>query len=68
MDAKRQGDENNNSSIVAERMKLLANSSFGYQIMDSSLRTVTKYLNDRKMHVAVNRKLFKKLKDVSNAL
>ena len=30
MDARRQGDENPNSSVVAEAMKLLANSSYGY--------------------------------------
>ena len=34
--AGRQGDENPNSSVVAETMKLLANSSHGYQIMDRS--------------------------------
>ena len=34
VDARRQGDENANSSVVAETMKLLANSSYGYQIMD----------------------------------
>ena len=36
VDARRQGDENSNSSVVAETMKLLANSSYGYQIMDRS--------------------------------
>ena len=46
VDARRQGDENPNSSVVAETMKLLANSSYGYHIMDRSRNTVTKYLND----------------------
>ena len=46
VNARRQGDENPNSSVVAEIMKLLANSSYGYQIMDRSRHTVTKYLND----------------------
>ena len=36
VDARRQGDENRNSSVVAETMKLLANNSYGYQIMDRS--------------------------------
>ena len=36
VDARRQGDEYPNSSVVAETMKLLANSSYGYQIMDRS--------------------------------
>ena len=36
VDARRQGDENPNSNIVAKTMKLLANSSYGYQVMDRS--------------------------------
>ena len=36
VNARRQGDENPNSSVMAETMKLLANSSYGYQIMDRS--------------------------------
>ena len=42
VDARRQGDGNQKSSVVAETMKLLANSSYGYQIMDRSRHTVTK--------------------------
>ena len=48
VDARRKGDENPHSSVVAETMKLLANSSNGYQIMDRGRHTVTKYLNDEK--------------------
>ena len=48
VDAWRKGDENPHSSAVAETMKLLANSSYGYQIMDRIRHTVTKYLNDEK--------------------
>ena len=54
VDARRQRDENPNSSVVAETMKLLANSSYGYQIMDRSRHSVTKYLNDEKTHSAIN--------------
>ena len=61
VDARREGDENPNSSIVAETMKLLVNSSYGYQIMDRSRHTVTKYLNDEKTYGAINTKLFKRL-------
>ena len=43
---RRKGDENSKSSVVAETMKLVANSSYGYQKMDRSLHTVTKYLSD----------------------
>ena len=42
------GDENPYSSVVAETMKLLADSSYGYQITDRSRLTVTKYLTDKK--------------------
>ena len=49
-------------------MKLLANSSYGYQIMDRSRHSVTKYLTDEKTHAANKSKLFKKLYLVSNSL
>ena len=39
VDARRVGDENLESSVVAETMKLLGNSSYGYQIMDRSRHT-----------------------------
>ena len=59
--ARREGDENPNSSVVTETMKVLANSSYGYQFMDRSRHTVTKYLNDKKTHGAINTKFFKRL-------
>ena len=68
VDARRQGDENPNSSVVAETMKLLANSSYGYQIMDRSRHTVTKYLSDEKTHSAINSKLFKRLNYITDQL
>ena len=68
VDARRQGDENPNSSVVAETMKLLANSSYGYQKMDRSWHTVTKYVTDEKTNVAINSELFKKLDLVNNSL
>ena len=43
VDARREGDENPNSSVVAETMKLLANSSYGNQIMDRS-RTLSQII------------------------
>ena len=52
---RRQGDENPNSILVNETMKLLASSSCGYQIMDCSRHTVTKYLNDEKTHCAIKK-------------
>ena len=68
VDARRNGVENANSSVVAETMKLLANSSYGYQIMDRSRHAVTKYLSDEKTHAAFNSKLFKRLVNVNSSL
>ena len=61
-------DKNSNSSIIAETKKLLANSSYGCQIMDCSRHTVTKYLSDKKTHAAFNSKLFKKFDHVNISL
>ena len=68
VDARMQGDENPNSSVVAETVKLLTNSSYGYQIMDRSRHTETKYFTDEKTNAAINSKLFKKLDQVNNSL
>ena len=68
MDARRQGDENPDSSVVAETIKLLANNSYGYQIRGRSRHTVTKYLNDEKTHSAINSKLFKRPNHITDQL
>ena len=68
VDARRQGDENPNSSVVAETKKLLANSSYGYQIMDRSRHTVTKYLTDEKTHSAINSKMSERLNHITDQL
>ena len=68
VNARRQGDENPNSSRVAETMKLLANRSYGYQILDRSRHTVTKYLSDEKTHYAKNNKLFKQFNFITDQL
>ena len=68
MDARHQGDENPNSSVVAETMKLLANGSFGYQIMYRSRHTVTKHLTDEKTHSAINSKMFKRPNHITDQL
>ena len=68
VDARREGDENPLSVVVAETMKLLGNSLYGYQIMDRSRHTITKYLNDVKTHKAINEPFFKKLNTVEKDL
>ena len=68
VDARKKSDKSPNSSVVAETMKLLANSSHGYQIKDRNRHTVTKYLSDGKTHAAFNSKLFKGLDHLNNSL
>ena len=68
VDARREGDENPLSGVVAETMKLLGNSSYGYQIMDRSRHTITKNLNDEKTHKTINEPLFKRLNTVEKDL
>ena len=68
VDARRQGDENPLSGVVAETMKLLDNSSYGKQIMDRSRQTITKYLDDEKTHKMINEPLFKRFITVEKDL
>ena len=68
VNARREGDEHPNSSVVAETMKLLANSSYGYQFIDRSRHTVTETLNDEKTHGAINTKIFKRLDHINDQL
>ena len=56
--ARREGDKIPFSNVVAEKMKLVANSSYGYQIRDHSRHTVTKHLNDEETHGAINYEMF----------
>ena len=58
VDAGREGDENPLSGFATEILKILVKSSNGYQIMDRSRHTITKYLNDEKTHKAINEALF----------
>ena len=59
VDARAEADQNPFSGVVAETMKFLGNSFFGYQILYISRHTITKYLNDEKTHKAINEPLFK---------
>ena len=68
MDAARQSDENLNTAVVAETMKLPTNNSYGYHIIKRNQHTVTKYLSDGKTLAAINKKLLKKLEHVKNIM
>ena len=65
--ARRKNGENPSSCVVAETRKLLAISSYGYQIMDRSRHTKTKYISDQKTHASIISKMFKKLDHVNNS-
>ena len=58
-DARKQSDENPNSSVIAETRKPLPKSSYGYQIIDRNRHNLTKYVTDEKTHAAIISKLFK---------
>ena len=51
MEAGRKTDDNSNSIVVEETMKVLADSSRGYQIKDRSRHTLTNYLSDERKHM-----------------
>ena len=67
-DARRQRDGHPSSSVVVETMKLLAKSSYGYQIMERNRHTVTNYLTDEKTNIALNSKMFKRLNHITDQL
>ena len=59
--ARRKGDENPKSSVVTETLKLLENSSNGYQLIDSRRFSITKCTSDEETHTEINNNLFKRL-------
>ena len=68
VNGRRQGDKNPKPKVVAEIMKLPANSSYGYQFSIHSRHLVTRYMNDEKTHAAINNKLFKRLGHINDQL
>ena len=68
VDARRVGDENPLSGVVAETLKLLGKTFYGYLIMDRSIHSITKYLNVKKTHTAINKQKFKRLNTVEKDL
>ena len=67
-DARRQGDDKLNSNVVAEAMRLLADSSYGYQIEDRCRHSVTRYMNDEKTHATIDNEMFKSLGYINDQL
>ena len=56
------------SSVVAENMKLLANSLCGYHFMDHSRHSVTRYIDDEATYAAINNKMLKRLVRINDQL
>ena len=54
--------------LSRKTLKLVANSSYCYQIMHRSCHTVTKYFSVDKTHGAINTKLFKRLDRINDQL
>ena len=65
VDAKREGDDNPDSSVVAETIKLLENCSHCYQIMNRGRHIEAFYLNGEKTQKAINNRIFRKFNNVS---
>ena len=53
---------------MAETMKLLASSPYGYQVLNRSRHTVTKCLNDEKTHGAIDNKMYNCLGHINDQL
>ena len=68
VNARRQGGENPNACVVASVMKLLANSFYGYQVLDDSRHSVTRYNIYGKTHAAMNNEVFKRLGHINDHL
>ena len=68
MNTRTLGDENSQSGVEAETIKLLANSSYGYQIMEKSQQKINIYLSDKKEHKTMNSKFFRGLNYLNDKL
>ena len=64
VDARREGDRNKESTVVAETMKLIGNSSYGYQIMDRSRHRNTKYVKGPQVDKFINNRFFKTMNEL----
>ena len=68
VNVRRERHKNPNSSVVAETMNILANSSYGCQIMNRRRHTVAKYLSDETTLRAITNKMFRHLGYINDQL
>ena len=68
MNASSESDEFPNPRVVAETLKFLANSFYGYQVMDWSRHTVPRYVSDKWIHGTFHNKMFRSLVHINDQL
>ena len=61
VEARREGDKNTSSSVVAETMKLIGKSSYEYQMMNRLKLSKTQYVVGAEVDKLVNERIFKNL-------
>ena len=66
VEARRQGDLNPDSAVCANIEKVVGNSAYGYQIMDRSRHTRTKYVTGSSVNNSVNETTFRKFNELPN--
>ena len=59
VDSRREGYPNKEWTVVDQNMKLIGNSSYGYQIMDCSRHTNSKYVEGDQIDTFFNNRFFK---------
>ena len=68
VNARREGDENPDSSVMPETMTILANSSYDYQNSDWIRHTVKKHLSVEKTHGVINKKFVRHVHFINDQL
>ena len=63
---RRLGDIDENSSLIAQQMKFLANSSYGKFITNSEKHTDTMFANEYKTRLKINSPTFRRLEELDN--
>ena len=66
VEARRKGDDNKDSAVEAETMKLIANISYGIQLMDRTKHRNTVYATDSKADKLINLKTFHSLNTIED--
>ncbi len=68
VDSRRAGDENSSSAVQAETMKLLGNSSYGYQLLDRRKHKTVQYAADDTIHKLINKSNFHSYDEITDSV